>query len=325
MMTYFKAIGKFKHAELKIKKFEEVQALYEKINRSDEDFISIGSAKDERLIKKMNEKGVDSSKDDMIKEKSKEEVKEESKAEVEEEGKEEENKNRGRKTCDKENDELRLYLTIAPDEEKEVDYEILDRKYPIKEWKTECLGTKPQTDQAEHLEEINLKYLNVVYHTLDDKSGVLEFTAMDWIIVKLEVDSSSEYIYVSDSDTQLESEEDSLVPQGQKASDYDNSDPVPPRQNVVPTAEKTDSSQQGLEFLLSPLLEEYYNLAHGHAEDNNNDQAPNASFQEAEFINPFYTRVQEIGEPSSRNIDNTDVHSFQPQSHDYRWTRVHQI
>ncbi|GJV48923.1 retrovirus-related pol polyprotein from transposon TNT 1-94 [Tanacetum coccineum] len=28
-----------------------------------------------------------------------------------------------------------------------------------------------------------------------------------------------------------------LVPQGQKASDYDNSDPVPPRQNVVPTAD----------------------------------------------------------------------------------------
>ncbi|GKG38393.1 hypothetical protein Tco_0460105, partial [Tanacetum coccineum] len=28
-----------------------------------------------------------------------------------------------------------------------------------------------------------------------------------------------------------------LVPQGQKASDYDNSDPVPPRQNVVLTAE----------------------------------------------------------------------------------------
>ncbi|GJX36548.1 hypothetical protein Tco_0248105 [Tanacetum coccineum] len=56
---------------------------------------------------------------------------------------------------DKENDELRLHLTIAPDEEKEVDYEILDRKYPIKEWKTECLGTKPQTNQAEDFEEIN--------------------------------------------------------------------------------------------------------------------------------------------------------------------------
>ncbi|GKA63488.1 hypothetical protein Tco_0763094 [Tanacetum coccineum] len=38
-------------------------------------------------------------------------------------------------------------------------------------------------------------------------------------------------------------------------------------QNVVPTVEKTDSSQQGLEFLFSPLLEEYYNPAYGHAED----------------------------------------------------------
>ncbi|GKB50504.1 retrovirus-related pol polyprotein from transposon TNT 1-94 [Tanacetum coccineum] len=70
-----------------------------------------------------------------------------------------------------------------------------------------------------------------------------------------------------------------LVPQGQKASDYDNSDPVPPRQNVVPSAEKTDSSHQGLEFLFSPLLEEYYNPTHDQAEENNNDQAPNASFQ----------------------------------------------
>ncbi|GKG06954.1 hypothetical protein Tco_0329923, partial [Tanacetum coccineum] len=50
------------------------------------------------------------------------------------------------------------------------------------------------------------------------------------------------------------------------------------RQNVVPTAEKTDSSQQGLQFLFSPLLEEYYNPTHGQAEENNNDQAPNASF-----------------------------------------------
>ncbi|GJW19673.1 retrovirus-related pol polyprotein from transposon TNT 1-94 [Tanacetum coccineum] len=34
---------------------------------------------------------------------------------------------------------------------------------------------------------------------------------------------------------------------------------------------------------------------------------------------------QEIGESSSCNIDNTDVHSFQPQSHDYRWTRDHPL
>ncbi|GJQ98736.1 retrovirus-related pol polyprotein from transposon TNT 1-94 [Tanacetum coccineum] len=88
-----------------------------------------------------------------------------------------------------------------------------------------------------------------------------------------------------------------LVPQGQKASDYDNSDPVPPRQNVVPTAEKTDSSHPGLEFLFSPLLEEYYNPTHDQAEENKNDQAPNASFQEDEFIN----------------------------LHDYRWTKDHPL
>ncbi|GJX03877.1 retrovirus-related pol polyprotein from transposon TNT 1-94 [Tanacetum coccineum] len=111
-----------------------------------------------------------------------------------------------------------------------------------------------------------------------------------------------------------------------KASDYDQTRTVPPRHKMwFLTAEKTDSSQQGLEFLFSPLLEEYYNPTHGLAEENNNDQAPNASFQEAEFINPFCTRVQEIGESSSRNIDNTDVHSFQPQSHDYRWTRDHPL
>ncbi|GKF71404.1 hypothetical protein Tco_0207518, partial [Tanacetum coccineum] len=70
-----------------------------------------------------------------------------------------------------------------------------------------------------------------------------------------------------------------LVPQGQKASDYDNSDPVPPRQNVVPTVEKKDSSHQELEFLFSPLIEEYNTPTYGQTEENNNDQAPNASFQ----------------------------------------------
>ncbi|GJR24994.1 hypothetical protein Tco_0973521 [Tanacetum coccineum] len=52
---------------------------------------------------------------------------------------------------------LRLHLTIAPDEEKEVDYEILDRKYPIKEWKTELLSIFDRED------------LNVVYQLVMEK------------------------------------------------------------------------------------------------------------------------------------------------------------
>ncbi|GKE55010.1 hypothetical protein Tco_1490166 [Tanacetum coccineum] len=100
-----------------------------------------------------------------------EEIKQESKQEVKEEDKDEENtrkrkhgtrkkmKSRKRRfkqetsqddpsDIEKENDEMRLCLTIAPDEDKEVDYEILDKKYTIIEWKTEYLGTKPQFDES---------------------------------------------------------------------------------------------------------------------------------------------------------------------------------
>ncbi|GJZ89803.1 hypothetical protein Tco_0661730, partial [Tanacetum coccineum] len=73
MMTYLKHVGNFKHSDLKTKKFEEIQALYEKIKRSDEYFISIGSAKDERLIKKINEKGINFSKTESVKEEDKKE------------------------------------------------------------------------------------------------------------------------------------------------------------------------------------------------------------------------------------------------------------
>ncbi|GKD00521.1 hypothetical protein Tco_1170795 [Tanacetum coccineum] len=116
-----------------------------------------------------------------------------------------------------------------------------------------------------------------------------------------------------------------LVPQGQKASYYDNSDLMPLIQNVVPPADKTDLSQQELEFLFNPLFEEYYTPKHGHDEENNNDQAANASSHQDELINPFCTPVQEIAESSSRNIDNTNMHLFQPQSHDYRWTKDHPL
>ncbi|GKA76595.1 reverse transcriptase domain-containing protein, partial [Tanacetum coccineum] len=69
----FTHVGNFKHSDLKTKKFEKIQALYEKIKRSDEDFISIRFVEDERLIKKMNEKGIDSSKNENVKEEGKEE------------------------------------------------------------------------------------------------------------------------------------------------------------------------------------------------------------------------------------------------------------
>ncbi|GJZ34465.1 hypothetical protein Tco_0580282 [Tanacetum coccineum] len=54
MMTYLKHVGNKKHADLKTKRFDEIKALYEKVKRFDDSFITIGSTEDERKIKKIN-------------------------------------------------------------------------------------------------------------------------------------------------------------------------------------------------------------------------------------------------------------------------------
>ncbi|GKB71527.1 hypothetical protein Tco_0932939, partial [Tanacetum coccineum] len=55
MVTYLKHVGNKKHADLKTKSFDEIKALYEKVKRFDDSFITISSTKDERKIKEMNE------------------------------------------------------------------------------------------------------------------------------------------------------------------------------------------------------------------------------------------------------------------------------
>ncbi|GJY99580.1 hypothetical protein Tco_0517010 [Tanacetum coccineum] len=182
MMTYLKHVGNYKHADLKSKNFEDIQALYEKIKRFNEDFISTGSAEDERFIKKMNEKGVGLAKSEVIKEETKEEVKKEDKDEESTRkrklGTRKKMKSRKRRyiqntsedESDKENDELRLCLTIVQDEEKEVDYEILDRKYPIKEWKTKSNGQRRYfSTLMKVLSIFDREDLNAVYQLVMDK------------------------------------------------------------------------------------------------------------------------------------------------------------
>ncbi|GJV03400.1 hypothetical protein Tco_1336969, partial [Tanacetum coccineum] len=161
---------KERHNQLNKKTFEEIQALYIKEQERDAYFVPIGSERDEKMIDKMNKKaaGMDE-----------EEVPEEpdsTKIEVTQEGtkkrklstrkKMKSRKRRfrhgtykGDKTdndIEKENDKLRLCLTIISNEDKEVDYEILDKKYPIIEWKSEYHGIKPQFDETKDLEEINI-------------------------------------------------------------------------------------------------------------------------------------------------------------------------
>ncbi|GJW29064.1 hypothetical protein Tco_0045939 [Tanacetum coccineum] len=160
MMTYLKHVGGKKHSDLKTKGFEEIKALYDKIKRSDDSFIAIGSAEDEKVIKEMNEQVVDASKKRVKKDDNiKGEIKEEEGTRKRKLGMRKKTKSKKRKFTSKDDEELRLCLTIVSDEDKEVDYEILDKKYPIIDWRYEYLITKPQYDETEEIEDV---YLNVV-------------------------------------------------------------------------------------------------------------------------------------------------------------------
>ncbi|GJU96391.1 hypothetical protein Tco_1321147 [Tanacetum coccineum] len=206
MMTYLKHVGGKKHFDLKTKTFDEIQVLYEKIKRFDDSFIAIGSAEDEKMIKEMNEQAIDASKkrvkkDDSVNGEIKEEEEGTRKRKL---GKRKKMKSKKRKFTSKDDEELRLCLTIAPDEDKEVDYEILNKKYPIIEWRSEYLTTKPQYDETEEVEDV---YLNVVirsnrqrryFSTLMAVLSILDrddicaiYQLQNWKIVSWKLHSSS--------------------------------------------------------------------------------------------------------------------------------------
>ncbi|GJU87942.1 hypothetical protein Tco_1300365 [Tanacetum coccineum] len=160
MMTYLNHVGGKKHSDLKTKSFEEIKDLYDKIKRSDDSFIAIGSAEDEKVIKEMNEQVADASKKRVKKDDSiKGEIKEEEGTRKRKLGIRKKMKSKKRKFTSKDDEELSLCLTIVSGKDKEGDYEILNKKYPIIEWRSEYLTTKPQYGKTEEIEDV---YLNVV-------------------------------------------------------------------------------------------------------------------------------------------------------------------
>ncbi|GJT74837.1 reverse transcriptase domain-containing protein [Tanacetum coccineum] len=139
MMTYLKYVGGYRHAQLNKNKFEEIQVMYEKVKRANENFIPIGSAKDEKLIEKMNEKADGMDKDDVFEEPKSTKVK----AKIEE-PKENIRKRSGRRLKMKapkrskrqktdsdheEENQLRTFLKIVPEEEEKIYYEVLGTRF----------------------------------------------------------------------------------------------------------------------------------------------------------------------------------------------------
>ncbi|GJZ41394.1 retrovirus-related pol polyprotein from transposon TNT 1-94 [Tanacetum coccineum] len=164
------------------------------------------------------------------------------------------------------------------------------------------------------------------------------------------------------SETFVDNNTSGLVLQRQKASDYDNSNPVPQLQNVSPSADTTALLQQELNLLFGPLYDEFFNAGTSsvnkssshtdnskqhdtppttnnqsstepttpttnvHAEENNDNQAEDTQVQQDEFINPFCTPVREVSESSSQNIDNSNMHTFyQPHDSECRWIKDHPL
>nr|GFA01958.1 hypothetical protein [Tanacetum cinerariifolium]GFA01965.1 hypothetical protein [Tanacetum cinerariifolium] len=94
------------------------------------------------------------------------------------------------------------------------------------------------------------------------------------------------------SETCVANDTSCLVSKQHKALDYDNSDPVPQRQDVFSSANAHVPSQQELDLLFDPLYDEFFNA--------------------------------EVAESSSHNIGNLNVLTFnQPQVFEYRWTKDH--
>ncbi|GJV91933.1 hypothetical protein Tco_1539746 [Tanacetum coccineum] len=98
--------GKYRHNQLNKKTFEEIQTLYIKEQERDADFVPIGSERDEKMIDKMNKKVAGMDEEEVPKEP------ESTKVEVKQEGREENIRKRS-----------------VPDEEEEIDYEVLGTRF----------------------------------------------------------------------------------------------------------------------------------------------------------------------------------------------------
>ncbi|GJW28796.1 hypothetical protein Tco_0045671 [Tanacetum coccineum] len=142
MMTYLKHVGGYKHAQLNKKKFEEIQVMYEKVKRENERFIPIGSAEDDKLIEKMNKKAAGMDKEEVAKELEsskvegpKENIRKRSRRRLKMKAPKRSKRQKTDSDHEEEN-QLRTFLKIVPEEEEKIDYEVLGTRYPIINWES---------------------------------------------------------------------------------------------------------------------------------------------------------------------------------------------
>ncbi|GJY11252.1 hypothetical protein Tco_0379437 [Tanacetum coccineum] len=161
MMTYLKHTGRYKHARLNKKTLEEIQALYIKEQERAADFVPIGSEKDERMIEKMNKKAAGVDEEEVLEEPDNSDLEEE--------------------------EQLKAFLMIIPDEEGEIDYEVLDKRYPIIDWEFKFYHTdrygKPHDYYRVFRDDGSSRYIKT-FTEMVSKFDRLDFIELHSLVMK---------------------------------------------------------------------------------------------------------------------------------------------
>nr|GEZ47237.1 hypothetical protein [Tanacetum cinerariifolium] len=116
------------------------------------------------------------------------------------------------------------------------------------------------------------------------------------------------------------------------ALEHESLSPANQRQANVPQADRTVTTLNELDLLFSPMFDELLNgsskvVSKSFASINQADTyAENDQVADDEFINIFYTPVQNQGETSSRHVDSSNMHTFyQRYPSKHRWTKDHPL
>ncbi|GJR97857.1 hypothetical protein Tco_0270031 [Tanacetum coccineum] len=161
MITYLKNMGKFNHNQLKGKSYEELQRLYEREQKWINDFVPMDSEKEEKKSVEPESEGKKGKRikrvaDSALKQKS---SKKQKMMQEQESAKSDED---AAADYEHEKEELRMWLTVVPDEEETADPEILSAKYPIVDWESQNLGNVDMEDL--HVYKIIKADRNTNYH-----------------------------------------------------------------------------------------------------------------------------------------------------------------
>nr|GEZ35403.1 retrovirus-related Pol polyprotein from transposon TNT 1-94 [Tanacetum cinerariifolium] len=125
-----------------------------------------------------------------------------------------------------------------------------------------CLMAKASQTQAwlwhRRLSHLNFDYINLISKkdvVIDErKKGSMHSGGILYTVKEI-------------SETSVATDTSGLVPQRQKASDYENSNPVLQLQNVSSSADAHVPSQQELDLLFGPLYDEFFTTAKGYAQE----------------------------------------------------------